>query len=207
MTPHSVTGISPSMVMMGREVLLPVSLIVQPPEEPVAVKTSFAAEFRQSMRNAHASVRSATSRAPKTQKNYFDKHVKGPPFALNQLVWLYWPRPLLRTRSRKLTRSWTGPWRIVEFKTTIGVVVQNFKTHKKTDGTRGPLVPAVAVCTTRPKKQWFLLRLARVATPADLQDCRITICQINLPRHILGSRTSPSPSNDAQNRVTNSPEG
>jgi len=115
----------------GREVLLPASLMVQPPEEPVVVTTSFSAEFRQNMRNAHASVRSATSRAAKTQKNYFDKHVKGPLFALNQLVWLYWPRPLLRTRSRQLTRSWTGPWRIVEFKTTIVVVVQNVKTHKK----------------------------------------------------------------------------
>jgi len=131
MTPHSVTGISPNVATMGREVLLPASLIVQPPEEPVAVSTSFAAEFRQNMRNAHASVRSATSRAANTQKNYFDKHVKGPPFALNHLVWLYWTRPLLRTRSRKLTRSWTGCWRIVEFKTTIVVVVQNVKTHEK----------------------------------------------------------------------------
>ena len=86
MPPHSLTGISPNMAMMGREVLLPPSLIVQPPKEPVAVTTFFAAEFRQNMRNAHASVRSATSRAAKTQKNYFDKHVKGPPFALNQLV-------------------------------------------------------------------------------------------------------------------------
>jgi len=68
MTPHSVTGISPNMAMMGREVLLPASLIVQPPEEPVAVTTSFAAEFRQYMRNAHASVRSATSRAAKTKR-------------------------------------------------------------------------------------------------------------------------------------------
>jgi len=131
MTPHSVTGISPNMAMMGREVLLPASLIVQPPEEPVVVTTSFAAKFRQNMRNAPASIRSATSRAAKPQKNYFDKHVKGPPFALNQLVWPYWPRPLLRTRSRKLTRSWTRPWRIVEFNTTIVVVVQNLKTHKK----------------------------------------------------------------------------
>jgi len=166
--------------MMGREVLLPASLIVQPPEKPVAVTTSFAAEFRQNMRNAHASVRSAvrsaTSRAAKTQKNYFNKHVKGPLFALNQLVWLYWPRPLLRTRSRKLTRSWTGPWRIVEFKTTIVVVVQNVKTNEENRRyTRTAWSRAVAVCTTRPKKQWFLFRLARVADPADLQDCRTMI--------------------------------
>jgi len=45
MTPHSVTGIIPNIAMIGREVLLPASLIVQPPEEPVAVTTSFAADF------------------------------------------------------------------------------------------------------------------------------------------------------------------
>ena len=59
MTPHSVTGISPNVAMLGREVLLLASLIVQPvqpPEGPVAVTTSFAAEFRQNIRNAHASV-------------------------------------------------------------------------------------------------------------------------------------------------------
>ena len=102
MTPHSVTGISSNMAMLGREVRL---LIVQPLEEPVVVTTSFAADFRQNMRNTLASVCSATSRAAKTQKYYFDKHVKAPPFAINQLVWLYWPRPLLRSRSRKFTRS------------------------------------------------------------------------------------------------------
>jgi len=56
MTPHSVTGVSPNMAMLAREVLLPASLIVQPPEEPVVVTTSFAADFCQNMRNAHASV-------------------------------------------------------------------------------------------------------------------------------------------------------
>jgi len=106
-------------------------------------------------------------------KNYFDKHVKGPPFSLNQLVWFYWPRPLLRTRSRKLTRSWTGPCRIDEFKTTIVVVVQNLKTHKKQTVHVDRLVPCrgrlhdeaeetVVPPSTRPRRN-----------PADLQDCRI----------------------------------
>jgi len=141
---HAVGGISydaelseghqPNMAMMGREVLLPASLTVQPPEEPCRTQTLFC--DRVSSKHAHrAPVRCENS------KELFDKHVKGFPFTLNQLVWLYWPRPLLRTRSQKLTRSWTGPWRIVVFKTTIVVVVQNVKTHKKTDGTRGPLGP------------------------------------------------------------------
>jgi len=124
---------------------------------------------RFSPKHAHAH---AAGRAAKTQKNYFDKHVKGPPFALNQFVWLYWPHPLLRSRFRKLTRSWTVHWRIVEFKTTVVVVVQNVKTHKKQTVHVDRLVPCVADCTTRPKKQWFLHRIACVAAPADLHDCR-----------------------------------
>jgi len=158
---------------MGREVLLPASLIVQPPEEPVAVTTSFAAEFRQNMRNAHASVRSATSRAAKTQKNYFDKHA----FALNHLVWLYWPCPLMRSRSRQLTRSWSVPWRIVEFKTTIVVVVQNVKTNKKQTVHVDRLVPCrsslhdeveetVVPPPTRPRRS--------PRRPARLQDCDLS---------------------------------
>jgi len=33
--------------------------------------------------------------------------------------------------------------------------------------------PVVILCTTRSKKLWFLRRLARVAVPAALPDCRI----------------------------------
>ena len=153
------------MAMMGREVLLPASLIVQPPEEPVAVTTTFAADFRQNMRKAHVSVRSATSRAAKTQKNYFDKHVKGPPFALNQLVWLYWPHPLLRSRSRKLTRSWTGPWRIVDLKPRSSSSCKMWKHTRNRWYMWTVWSRAIADCTTWPKKQWFLHRLAASQPP------------------------------------------
>jgi len=162
------------------------------------VSTSFAAEFRQNMHNAHASVRSSTSRAAKTQKNYFGKHVKGPPFALNQLVWLYWRRPLLRNRSRKLTRSWTGPWCIVEFKTTIVVVVQNVKTHKKQTVYVERLVPCrgrlhdeaeetVVPPSTRPRRN--------PRRPARLQDYDLPI---SLHCHILRLSASFSLRNDLQ---------
>jgi len=183
----------------AREVLLPASLIVQPPEEPVAVTTSFAAEFRQNMRNAHGSVRSATSRAAKTQKNYFDKHVKGTPFALNKLVWLYWPRPLMRSRSRKLTRSWSGPWRIVESKPPSSSLCRMSKPTKNRPFMWIAWSPAVILCTTRSKKLWFLRRLAHVAVPAALPDCR-TVISLNTRQlyHVLGLSGLPSPSNFTQ---------
>jgi len=45
----------------------------------------------------HQTIRESTRKAAKTQKCYFDKFVKGPPFAVNQKVWLYWPKALWRS--------------------------------------------------------------------------------------------------------------
>jgi len=117
--------------MLGREVLLLAHLIAKPPEESVGVTVSFVENFQSDMRDAHERVRQATHAAAKTQKIHFDKLVKGPVFAVNQLVWLYWPRPFLRTQLRKLQRFWTGPFRILEFKTQVVVVIQHVQTLKK----------------------------------------------------------------------------
>jgi len=109
-------GISPNMATMGREVLLPASLIVQPPEEPSQSQPLSRPSFAKTCATHMRPFAARPSALRRLNRIVLDEHVKGPPLALNQLVWLYWPRPLLRTRSRKLTRSWTGPWRIVELK-------------------------------------------------------------------------------------------
>jgi len=87
------------MAMLAREVLLPTSLITRPPEEPMEVITPFVQKFRNNIRAAHQTVRESTRKAAKTEKCYFDKFVKGPPFAVNQKVWLYWPKALLRHKN------------------------------------------------------------------------------------------------------------
>ena len=131
MTIHKVTGVSPNMAMLGREVLFPATLIARPPEEPFNVTVPFVSDLRDNLRTAHEKFREATRSVAKTQKAYYDKHVKGPTFALDQLVWLYWPKPPLRQKFGKLVKSWTGPWRIVEFKSSVVVVVENVKNRAK----------------------------------------------------------------------------
>ena len=152
------------------------------------------------MRNAHASVRSATSRTAKTQKNYFDKHVKGPPFALNQLVWLYWPRPLMRSRSRKLTRYGRALGVLSNSKPPSSSLCRMSKPHKNRQFMWIAWSPAVVLCTTRSKKLWFLRRLAHVAVPAALPDCRTVIFPNTRQLYrILGLSGLPCPSNFTQN--------
>ena len=125
---HKTIGITPNMAMLGREVLLPTTLIARPPDEPMNVTVPFVQDFRDTLRAAHDRVRQATA---EDQKTYFDRQVKGPPFAVDQRVWLYWPRPPLRQQYRKLQRLWTGPWRILSFKSQVVVVIQHEKSHKR----------------------------------------------------------------------------
>jgi len=63
MTPHSVTGVSPNMAMLAREVLLPTSLIARPTEEPIEVTTPFVQTFRNNIRAAHQTIRDSTKKS------------------------------------------------------------------------------------------------------------------------------------------------
>ena len=89
MTTHSVTGATPNLAMLGREVLIPATLIAQPPDEPSKPVTPYVTTFRSTIRDVHHRIRLNTGAVAKTQKNYFDKFVRGSPFHVDQLVWLY----------------------------------------------------------------------------------------------------------------------
>jgi len=131
MTVHKVTRVTPNMAMLGREVLFPASLIARPPKEPFCPTSPFVSSLRDALRAAHQIVRDATKSTARTQKTYYDKRSKGNSFVVGQLVWLYWPRPPLRQRFRKLVRLWTGPWRIESFRSSIVAVIRHTKTKTK----------------------------------------------------------------------------
>jgi len=101
MTVHSVTSMTPNFAMLGREVLMPAILIAQPPDEPNSPTVPYVVSFRQTLRNAHNQIRQATNSVAKVQKTYFDKHIRGSPFVVHQLVWLYWPRPPVRQQKKQ----------------------------------------------------------------------------------------------------------
>jgi len=54
MTQHKASGITPNMAMLGREVLLPCSLIAAPPDDTTTITVPFAEQHRQNMHKAHA---------------------------------------------------------------------------------------------------------------------------------------------------------
>jgi len=75
MTVHSSTGVTPNSAMLGREVLLPCTLIAAPPSDQ-PVTTVYAGDFRDTLRDAHQRIRESLRRNARTEKTYFDRRVK-----------------------------------------------------------------------------------------------------------------------------------
>ena len=125
MTVHSVTGVTPNVAMLGREVLTPVTLIAQPPNEPVKVTVPYVTSFRNASREANNRIRESTNSVVRTHNSYFDKHVKGPKFAVDQHIWLSWPRPLVRQKNKKFIQIWTGSWQIQQFNSPLVVRIKH----------------------------------------------------------------------------------
>jgi len=119
MTVHRVTGVTPNMAMLGREVLLPASLIARPPVEPVNTTLPFVNDLRDVIRDAHEQISQATKKEARTQRKYYDDRSRMTRYHEGQKVWLYWPRRPICQQFKKLTRLSTGPWKIVLFKSPV----------------------------------------------------------------------------------------
>jgi len=130
MTVHKMTGVTPNMAMLGREVLLPATLVAQSLEESHRVTVPFVRDLRDALRDAHERVRTATKSSARIQKRYYDERSKQTSFSEGQKVWLFWPRPPIRQKFRKLQKLWTGPRVIESFKTPLVVVLKH--TEKRT---------------------------------------------------------------------------
>ena len=102
---------------------MPAALIARPPDEPHRTTVPFVRDLRDALRDAHQRVRDATRSSARTQKLYYDERSKQTAFTEGELVWMFWPRPPVRQKFRKLQRLWTGPWLIESFKSPLVVVL------------------------------------------------------------------------------------
>jgi len=130
MSVNSTTVTTPNYAMSGREVLLPCTLIAAPPND-TAPNTEFVTGLRDNLREAHHRIHESLQTSARTEKRYFDSRVRYQQFRVDQFVWLYWSRPLIRSSHRKLVKLWTGPWRILRFDSPLVVQIQHTTSLKK----------------------------------------------------------------------------
>jgi len=143
MTVHRVTGLTPNMAMLGREVMLPATLIAKPPEEPSTTSVPFVRDLRDALRHAHQQVREATQSVARTQKRHYDERSRHTRFTQGQLVWLFWPRPPVRQKFKKLQQLWTGPWRIESFCSPLVVNIKHVEKRSRQRVHVDRLIPCI----------------------------------------------------------------
>lgn len=112
-TPQESTGESPNMMMLGRELRLPVDLMVECPIMEDTVRTDFAEALRHNLQEAHARARECLRQSARRQKRNYDRKMHGEGLNEGQFAWLF-NKLRKKGRSPKLQLRWEGPYLVVK---------------------------------------------------------------------------------------------
>ena len=109
---HSTLNETPNMMMLGRQVRVPIdALLPAPPEEhhQKMPASEYAASLMEAMAAAHKVVSDHVDRWMRYQKREYDRHIDEWSFHKGQAVWLR-TYPSVWGKSRALDKPWDGPY-------------------------------------------------------------------------------------------------
>lgn len=129
---HESTGVSPSRMMLGREITLPVDLVLGVPEkEENIMSTQYAYDLEQCLKYVHEFARDKLKLTGQTMKKYYDHKIVHREYEIGSHVWLHNPISK-RGLSRKLQPEWTGPYLVThKLNDCIYRIQGNLKTKPK----------------------------------------------------------------------------
>ena len=108
-TPQETTGQSPNLMMLGREVMMPVDLVAgQPPGEDPMENTEYGAKLRENLEKIHRMAREKSGREMSRQKKLYDRGKVEERYKRGDRVWEATSRRF-KGRSPKLQKRWKGP--------------------------------------------------------------------------------------------------
>jgi hypothetical protein len=110
---HETTGHTPSMLLFGREVRLPIDLVTGRPNDIPLGVDEYTDNLQKKLEDVHHYVRDRIKLTSRRMKTRYDVHASGPLFKEGDLVWLYNPQRK-KGFSPKLQRHWEGPYKIVK---------------------------------------------------------------------------------------------
>ena len=112
-TPQESTKFTPCMLMLGRELELPLDLLFgPPPEHNVQNEHEYVQQLRSKFEIAHSLTQEHLQKSSEIQKRHYDQGVAGSTLHEGDLVWLLQPSPR-KGLCVKLQLPWTGPWKIM----------------------------------------------------------------------------------------------
>ena len=131
--PQDSTGETPNMLMLGRELHLPIDLTTEALRgeeiELHDVGTDYAFTLRQRMQAAHQRARNNFAESARRQKKTYDMKVEGRTLAVGEFAWLH-NKAKTKGLSPKLQRKWEGPYLIVHRLSDVTCRIQREKQGK-----------------------------------------------------------------------------
>ena len=127
-TPHRMTGYSPNMMMLGREVVMPKTLqFGNPSREDPQIPSVYVAKLKEKIQDTHQHAREKLQMAQQHQKRTYDLHLKENSFQRGDLVYVLNETPKVGV-SKKLQPVWRGPFVVLE---AIGPVLYSVAGRRK----------------------------------------------------------------------------
>jgi hypothetical protein len=121
------TGESPAMMMLGREMDLPMDALIEPPiGQEELLETDYACTLRDRMQDAWDRARTCLQESARRQKRYYDKKLAGKPHEPGDVVW-YLSRPQVKGLSPKLQTKWDGPYLVLDRLSNVTYRIQKTK--------------------------------------------------------------------------------
>lgn len=107
---HESTQKTPSLILTGRELRLPLDLL-RGPSPCTQNEDTFVGETKRRLEEIHKFVRRKMRLCSERMKSWYDTHSRPLSFVPGEQVWLYAPK---RTKGRcpKLQKHWEGPYRV-----------------------------------------------------------------------------------------------
>ena len=111
---HDTTKCSPAKLMLGRELRLPLDLLLErPPQEEPNLVIPHVDYLQQTLETVHEFARSSLKLSSDRSKMYYDTKSSDNTYSTGDPVWLYNPKKK-KGVSPKLSRNWEGPDTVVK---------------------------------------------------------------------------------------------
>jgi transposase InsO family protein len=127
-TTNRSTGFTPNMMMLGREVTLPVDLLAQFPKESNAEPAPYVQQLQEQLRDVHECARNKLGVALQERKRTYDQKVLEDVYDLGDLVYLLNGTSKKGT-TRKLQPVYLGPFSIVRKISDALYVITGIRRH------------------------------------------------------------------------------
>ncbi len=126
-TPHASTGLTPNMMVFGRELAEPVDLVIGLPQDPSPAVSppQYVLDLRERLEQAHDIAREALGRSVKRARRYYDRKAHEHSFKVGDQVWQFVKgRKRVRGKVPKFLPHYEGPFVVKHVLDTWSYVIQ-----------------------------------------------------------------------------------